>query len=274
VAAGPALAHSLLLESSPAAGATLASAPDTLMLRFNNRIEKPLSRIRLVDAAGVQRPLTLSADGGGADRLIATVPSLPAGTWRVEWQVLSTDGHVVAGRFEFKVEAGAEFVVTRPIFDVRAFERVLPRLLDAKLPIVAGVFPFESARNAEFMANEVPGVHVPDALLERMRRADSAEAASAEGVAIAREVAAGRLDPDKIDERTIARHLDEPGIPDVDLFVRSSGEQRTSNFLPWHSTYAELFFTTSLWPDVDRRDLWDAVAEYARRRRRYGAATG
>ena len=57
VAAGPALAHSLLLESSPAAGATLASAPDTLMLRFNNRIEKPLSRIRLVDAAGVQRPL-------------------------------------------------------------------------------------------------------------------------------------------------------------------------------------------------------------------------
>jgi len=93
-------------------------------------------------------------------------------------------------RFEFKVEAGAEFVVTRPIFDVRAFERVLPRLLDAKLPIVAGVFPFESARNAEFMANEVPGVHVPDALLERMRRADSAEAASAEGVAIARDVAA------------------------------------------------------------------------------------
>ena len=103
MAAGPALAHSLLLESSPAAGATLVSAPDTLMLRFNNRIEKPLSRIRLVDAAGVQRPLTLSADGGGADRLIATVPSLPAGTWRVEWQVLSTDGHVVAGRFEFKV---------------------------------------------------------------------------------------------------------------------------------------------------------------------------
>ena len=103
MAADPALAHSLLLESSPAAGVTLSSPPDTLMLRFNNRIEKPLSRIRLVDAAGGKRQLTLSADGGGADRLIATVPSLPAGTWRVEWQVLSTDGHVVAGRFEFKV---------------------------------------------------------------------------------------------------------------------------------------------------------------------------
>ncbi|MFZ2045207.1 MAG: undecaprenyl diphosphate synthase family protein, partial [Trebonia sp.] len=47
-----------------------------------------------------------------------------------------------------------------------------------------------------------------------------------------------------------------------------------SNFLPWHSTYAELFFTTSLWPDIDRRDLWAAVAECARRGRRYGAATG
>jgi len=93
-------------------------------------------------------------------------------------------------RFEYKVEAGAEFIVTRPIFDVSVFERVLPRLMEARLPIVAGVFPFESARNAEFMANEVPGVHVPDALLERMRRADSAEAAAAEGIAIARDVAA------------------------------------------------------------------------------------
>ncbi len=92
-------------------------------------------------------------------------------------------------RFEYKVEAGAEFVVTRPIFDVAAFEKLHARLAAARLPIVAGVFPFESARNAEFMANEVPGVRVPDALLERMRRADGAQAATAEGVAIAREIA-------------------------------------------------------------------------------------
>jgi copper resistance protein C len=98
----PALAHSLLLESAPAAGATLTSAPSTLMLRFNNRIEKPLSRVRLVDAAGAKQALTLSPDGG-ADRLVATVPPLQPGTWRVEWQVLSTDGHVVAGRFQFTV---------------------------------------------------------------------------------------------------------------------------------------------------------------------------
>ena len=99
-------------------------------------------------------------------------------------------------------------------------------------------------------------------------RAEIADAAAA----IAREVKAGRLDPDKIDERTIARYLDEPGIPDVDLFVRSSGEQRTSNFLLWQSAYAELVFLDTLWPDFDRRDLWRAVEAFAARDRRYGGA--
>jgi homocysteine S-methyltransferase len=93
-------------------------------------------------------------------------------------------------RFEYKVEAGAEFVVTRPIFDVGGFERFMKRIESARLPVVAGVFPFESARNAEFMANEVPGVRVPDPLLERMRRADGHERAAHEGIAIAREIAA------------------------------------------------------------------------------------
>jgi homocysteine S-methyltransferase len=93
-------------------------------------------------------------------------------------------------RFEYKVQAGAEFVVTRPIFDVDAYEPVHRRLVAAGLPIVAGVYPFDSLRNAEFMANEVPGVRVPDALLERMRRADAGGGAIAEGIAIAREIAA------------------------------------------------------------------------------------
>ena len=93
-------------------------------------------------------------------------------------------------RFEYKVEAGAEFVVTRPVFDVRGFEQFLKRIEAAKLPVIAGVFPFEHARNAEFMANEVPGIRVPDALLDRMRSADGPEAAVATGIAIAREIAA------------------------------------------------------------------------------------
>ncbi|MBI3401452.1 MAG: bifunctional homocysteine S-methyltransferase/methylenetetrahydrofolate reductase [Acidobacteria bacterium] len=93
-------------------------------------------------------------------------------------------------RFEYKAEAGAEFVVTRPVFDAAAFDAFRKRIETARLPIVAGVFPFESVRNAEFMANEVPGVRVPDALIDRMRRADGAEAAAREGIAIARDIAA------------------------------------------------------------------------------------
>ncbi|MGE5243382.1 MAG: bifunctional homocysteine S-methyltransferase/methylenetetrahydrofolate reductase [Betaproteobacteria bacterium] len=92
-------------------------------------------------------------------------------------------------RFEYKVEAGAEFVLTRPVFDVKGFEQLLRRIETARLPIVAGVFPFESVRNAEFMANEVPGVRVPESLLDRMRGMDTPEGAAGEGVAIAREIA-------------------------------------------------------------------------------------
>ncbi|HEV7825971.1 MAG TPA: isoprenyl transferase [Mycobacteriales bacterium] len=90
--------------------------------------------------------------------------------------------------------------------------------------------------------------------------------------AIAREVAAGRLDPEKITEAVLARHLDEPDMPDVDLFLRSSGEQRTSNFLPWQSVYAEMVFLDTLFPDFDRRHLWYACEVFASRDRRYGGA--
>jgi undecaprenyl diphosphate synthase len=99
-------------------------------------------------------------------------------------------------------------------------------------------------------------------------RAEIADAAAA----LARDAAAGRIDPDRVTERTFARYLDEPDMPDVDLFWRTSGELRTSNFLPWQSAYAELVFSEIAWPDVDRRALWAAVEEYAQRTRRYGTA--
>ena len=98
----------------------------------------------------------------------------------------------------------------------------------------------------------------------------------AEIVDAAREIArlarAGKLDPERLTEDRFAKFLDEPDIPDVDLFVRSSGEQRTSNFLLWQSAYAELIFLDRLWPDFDRRDLWAAVEQYATRDRRFGTA--
>jgi undecaprenyl diphosphate synthase len=89
---------------------------------------------------------------------------------------------------------------------------------------------------------------------------------------IAQLVADGKLKPGKIDERTIARHLDEPDMPDVDLFVRSSGEQRTSNFLLWQSAYAEMVFLDTLFPDFDRRHIWEAIEIYLSRNRRFGGA--
>ena len=101
--AGSAHPHSLLLDSSPAADALLAAAPSEISLRFNNRIEKKLSTIRLVDEGGAVQAVTVRVADGPADRLTGAAPSIGPGTWRVEWRVLSTDGHIVSGRFSFRV---------------------------------------------------------------------------------------------------------------------------------------------------------------------------
>jgi undecaprenyl diphosphate synthase len=99
-------------------------------------------------------------------------------------------------------------------------------------------------------------------------RAEIADATAA----IARDVLAGRLKPDKITEKTVAKYLYHPEIPEVDMFLRPSGEERTSNFLLWQSAYAELVFLDTLWPDFDRRHLWYACELYAKRDRRFGGA--
>lgn len=88
--------------------------------------------------------------------------------------------------------------------------------------------------------------------------------------AIAGDVAAGKLKPREVNEKVVESHLDEPGLPDVDLFLRPSGEQRISNFLLWQSAYAEMVYQDVLFPDYTRADLKDAVYEYARRDRRFG----
>jgi undecaprenyl diphosphate synthase len=89
---------------------------------------------------------------------------------------------------------------------------------------------------------------------------------------IAHEVAAGRLDPDRVDEKTFARHLYVPDLADADMLWRTSGENRLSNYMLWQAAYAELVFTDILWPDVDRLALWNAIEIYARRDRRFGSA--
>ncbi|MDO8289303.1 MAG: isoprenyl transferase [Parvibaculum sp.] len=88
---------------------------------------------------------------------------------------------------------------------------------------------------------------------------------------IAREVKAGRIDPEAITQETVANHLDTAGIPDPDLIIRTSGEKRLSNFLLWQSAYAELVFSDVFWPDFSPERLKESIAEFNRRDRRFGA---
>ena len=93
-------------------------------------------------------------------------------------------------RFQYKVEAGAEFAITQPVFDTAALSEFLSRIEAFSIPLLAGVMPLESLRHAEYMANEVPGVRVPEQILERMRKAEIGERAADEGISIAREIVA------------------------------------------------------------------------------------
>lgn len=99
-------------------------------------------------------------------------------------------------------------------------------------------------------------------------RAEIADAARA----LARDVADGRLDPKRVDERTFAKYLYVPEVADADMVWRTSGEERLSNFMLWQAAYAEMVFSNVLWPDVDRIAFWAAIEEYAERDRRYGSA--
>ena len=90
--------------------------------------------------------------------------------------------------------------------------------------------------------------------------------------AITHDIAAGKLRPGAVTEKTIQRYLQTAALPDVDLFLRSSGEQRASNFLLWQSAYAEFVFMDTLWPDFRREQLWQAIGFYQNRNRRFGGA--
>ncbi|MBN1171782.1 MAG: isoprenyl transferase [Micromonosporaceae bacterium] len=99
-------------------------------------------------------------------------------------------------------------------------------------------------------------------------RAELADAAAR----LAADAVAGKIKPDRITERTLARYLYVPDLPDVDLLIRSSGEQRISNYMIWQTAYAEFVAPETLWPDFDRRHLWYACELYAKRDRRFGGA--
>jgi undecaprenyl diphosphate synthase len=126
---------------------------------------------------------------------------------------------------------------------------------------------------------------VPKRLLKRMDEAADLTSANrtmtltiafnyggrAEIVDAVRALVAEGVKPEKVDEKAIRRHLYDPEMPDPDLMVRTSGEFRISNFLLWELAYSELVFTEVLWPDFRREDLFEAVREFQRRERRFGA---
>jgi undecaprenyl diphosphate synthase len=87
---------------------------------------------------------------------------------------------------------------------------------------------------------------------------------------LAADARAGKLDPDRITEADLSARLDTAGLPDPDLMIRTSGEQRISNFLPWQMAYTEFWFTPALWPDFRKADLYGAVLDFQSRERRYG----
>ncbi len=87
---------------------------------------------------------------------------------------------------------------------------------------------------------------------------------------ISKKVVNNELEIENIDEKTINNHLYTFSLPDVDFLIRTSGEQRISNFLLWQAAYAELFFTPILWPDFKKKDFYEAITEYQKRERRYG----
>ena len=188
----------------------------------------------------------------------------------IEWLTVYTFSTENWNRDEYEVE----FLMQ---FNVDLLERRRDELNDLGVRVV--------------FAGDMADTRIPPVVLDRMRSAEELTAGNSTMTmvfafnyggrteivdavrAIATAAVAGDLDPDSIDESTIARHLYVPDMPDPEVVIRTSGEQRTSNFLLWEAAYSEYVFTDVLWPDFGREELVRCITEYQDRERRFGGAT-
>lgn len=165
---------------------------------------------------------------------------------------------------------------SRPPDEVETLLEILSETIDRELPDLAtqGVrtrFMGRRDRVPQWLREEMDALEVATAGLDTLNLWVAFDyGGRAELVDAARRLVSDGIDADGVDEAAIAARLYAPDLPDVDLLVRTSGELRISNFLLWETAYAELVFTDTLWPDFGEADLREAVAEYARRERRFG----
>ena len=166
---------------------------------------------------------------------------------------------------------------SRPADEVAAIMKLLDETIDRELPDLAK----QGVRTRFFGRRD----RVPEALQAKMAGLEAETAANeglqlwiafdyggrAELVEAARRLLEDGISPERVDEEAFAARLFAPGLPDPDLVIRTSGEQRLSNFLLWQSAYAELVFTDTLWPDFGEEPLRAALDEYGSRGRRFGA---
>ena len=218
------------------------------------------------------------------------------GRWAERRGLKRTEGHAAGEEALFDavegaLEIGLQWMTVyafstenwrRPLDEVRFLMNFNERLLVARRDELNGKgvrVRFIGRRTGRVPRRVLRRIEETEALTERNRKltltfafnyGGRAELADAVRV-IAQEAAAGRLDPAKVDERTLHRHLYAPDMPDPDLLVRTSGEHRISTDLLWQVAYSELIFTDVLWPDFRRAHLFDAIEEFQQRERRFGA---
>ncbi|MYS86102.1 polyprenyl diphosphate synthase [Embleya scabrispora] len=218
------------------------------------------------------------------------------GRWATDRGLPRTEGHRAGGKSMQDVVHGALEIGLRHLtlyaFSTENWRR-RPEEIDGLLALVRDDMVEETVLDHDIRVRWAGSVEgLPQDILEKLVRLEHGtgertgltltlcinyggriELAQA-AASLARAAAAGGIDPAHISERVFAAHLALPDLPDVDLLWRTGGEQRTSNLLPWHAAYAELHFSDTRWPDVDRRDLWQAITTYTERARNFGAVPG